>query len=577
MGIQINGVNDIISATDGSLSLPGADLTNLSQVNVTGVGTFANLVVTGNVSIAGTLTYEDVTNVDSIGIVTARSGVRIDAGGIVVVGVTTVAAGTAALPSISPTGDSDTGIFFPSADTIAFGEGGAEAARFDSSGRFGIGTSTPGTRFHIAEDGDTTLTIQSITGSGQSPSIRLQRGTYGADGFNDVRLYNTSGALLVDNIDSAGAATNMLYASTTGVAIGSSSPDTNLTVYGANNSTATAVSNIDVYTTTAYAQDVGGSIGLGGYYNGSTNISFANIHGKKENGSINNAAGYFAISTRNNITGTGERVRIDSSGKLLVGTSSASAANAKIQINSTSEAFGTTGTLAIYGSQTNQSSGSIITQIIFGADTASGSGGCKIAHVKGGDNQSDSLAFFTGTTSPTERLRIANDGAIYTQNGAYIYGSNNGDAPSSFPPIVLQNTSNNTTVQVVRFRGWDGSESGSITTRVNLTAYNTSSDYRIKENIQPLTGAIDRINQLQVRRFNFINDPDYTVDGFIAHEAQAVVPECVTGEKDAINEDGSIKPQGIDQSKLVPLLTAALQEAVAKIESLEARLTAAGI
>jgi hypothetical protein len=68
-------------------------------------------------------------------------------------------------------------------------------------------------------------------------------------------------------------------------------------VYGANNSTATAVSNIDVYTTTAYAQDVGGSIGLGGYYNGSTNISFANIHGKKENGSINNAAGYFAIST----------------------------------------------------------------------------------------------------------------------------------------------------------------------------------------------------------------------------------------------------------------------------------------
>jgi hypothetical protein len=142
MGIQINGVNDIISATDGGFSLSGAELTNLSQVNVTGVGTFANLVVSGNVSIAGTLTYEDVTNVDSIGIVTARTGVRIDAGGIVVVGVTTVAAGTTALPSISPTGDSNTGVFFPSADTIAFGEGGAEAARFDSSGRLLLGTST---------------------------------------------------------------------------------------------------------------------------------------------------------------------------------------------------------------------------------------------------------------------------------------------------------------------------------------------------------------------------------------------------------------------------------------------------
>jgi hypothetical protein len=126
----------------GGFSLSGAELTNLSQVNVTGVGTFANLVVSGNVSIAGTLTYEDVTNVDSIGIVTARTGVRIDAGGIVVVGVTTVAAGTTALPSISPTGDSNTGVFFPSADTIAFAEGGAEAARFDSSGRLLLGTST---------------------------------------------------------------------------------------------------------------------------------------------------------------------------------------------------------------------------------------------------------------------------------------------------------------------------------------------------------------------------------------------------------------------------------------------------
>jgi hypothetical protein len=67
------------------------------------------------------------------------------------------------------------------------------------------------------------------------------------------------------------------------------------------------------------------------------------------------------------------------------------------------------------------------------------------------------------------------------------------------------------------------------------------------------------------------------VDGFIAHEAAAVVPECVTGEKDEVDEDGNPIYQGIDQSKLVPLLTAALQEAVAKIEALEARLTAAGL
>jgi hypothetical protein len=118
---------------------------------------------------------------------------------------------------------------------------------------------------------------------------------------------------------------------------------------------------------------------------------------------------------------------------------------------------------------------------------------------------------------------------------------------------------------------------GSISVTTTATAYNTSSDYRLKENVVPLTGAADRLNQLQVHRFNFIADPDKTVDGFIAHEAQAVVPECVTGVKDEVDDDGNPVYQGIDQSKLVPLLTAALQEVIAEIESLKGRLTAAGI
>jgi hypothetical protein len=118
---------------------------------------------------------------------------------------------------------------------------------------------------------------------------------------------------------------------------------------------------------------------------------------------------------------------------------------------------------------------------------------------------------------------------------------------------------------------------GGITTNGSTTSYVTSSDYRLKENVVPLIGAIDRINDLQVYRFNFIANPDHTVDGFIAHEAQLVVPECVTKTKDAVDENGKPVMQGIDQSKLVPLLTAALQEAIAKIEALETRLSAAGI
>ena len=118
-----------------------------------------------------------------------------------------------------------------------------------------------------------------------------------------------------------------------------------------------------------------------------------------------------------------------------------------------------------------------------------------------------------------------------------------------------------------------GYERGSITVNNSSTAFNTSSDYRLKENITPLTGATDRLKKLPVRRFNFIVDPGRTVDGFIAHEAQAVVPEAVHGTKDEVDADGNPVHQGIDQSKLVPLLTAALQEAVARIETLEAANT----
>jgi hypothetical protein len=138
-------------------------------------------------------------------------------------------------------------------------------------------------------------------------------------------------------------------------------------------------------------------------------------------------------------------------------------------------------------------------------------------------------------------------------------------------PLLLRRRSSDGAITIF-YR--DTTQVGNISVTTTATAYNTSSDYRLKENVVPLTGAIDRVNDLQVHRFNFIADPDKTVDGFIAHEAQAVVPECVTGTKDAVDDDGTPVYQGIDQSKLVPLLTAALQEALAEIESLKARVTA---
>jgi hypothetical protein len=171
-------------------------------------------------------------------------------------------------------------------------------------------------------------------------------------------------------------------------------------------------------------------------------------------------------------------------------------------------------------------------------------------------------------------MRISANGniSIATTNASSgrlnIEGYTNGDRYG----IFMRPSANDATP--IAFHNVAGSTIGSISTTSSATAYNTSSDYRLKENVVPLTGAIDRLNQLQVHRFNFIADPDKTVDGFIAHEAQAVVPECVTGTKDAVDADGNPVYQGIDQSKLVPLLTAALQEALAEIESLKARVAA---
>ena len=111
---------------------------------------------------------------------------------------------------------------------------------------------------------------------------------------------------------------------------------------------------------------------------------------------------------------------------------------------------------------------------------------------------------------------------------------------------------------------------GNITTNGSSVSYNTSSDHRLKDNVVDLTGATTRLKQLNPVRFNFIADADTTVDGFLAHEVQTVVPEAVSGSHNEVDDDGNPKYQGIDQAKLVPLLVATIQELEARIAALEA-------
>jgi hypothetical protein len=129
--------------------------------------------------------------------------------------------------------------------------------------------------------------------------------------------------------------------------------------------------------------------------------------------------------------------------------------------------------------------------------------------------------------------------------------------------------------QIFNFRR-NATTVGSISVSTGATAYNTSSDYRLKNTITPMTGALAKVAQLKPVTYKW-NADGSDGEGFIAHELAEVCPSAVTGEKDAVDADGKIKPQGIDVSFLVATLTAAIQEQQAIIESLKARLDAANL
>jgi hypothetical protein len=135
----------------------------------------------------------------------------------------------------------------------------------------------------------------------------------------------------------------------------------------------------------------------------------------------------------------------------------------------------------------------------------------------------------------------------------------------------------NASTKAIKF-GWYGSEIGSISVNAGGTAiaYNTSSDYRLKNTIAPMTGALAKVAQLKPVTYKW-NADGSNGEGFIAHELAEVVPQCVSGEKDAVDADGNPQYQGIDTSFLVATLTAAIQEQQAIIESLKARLDAANL
>ena len=192
------------------------------------------------------------------------------------------------------------------------------------------------------------------------------------------------------------------------------------------------------------------------------------------------------------------------------------------------------------------------------------------------DSGSAGLTFATASGStPIERMRIDSSGYLIvggTSQIGQISGYFNGAAVSG---IGLQTSRASTGSNFMVFNNNAGNIAGFIqhngTTTVN---YSTSSDYRLKENIAPMTGALAKVAQLKPVTYTWKNTDGEQGEGFIAHELAEICPLAVSGEKDAINENGSIKAQGIDSSKLVAILTAAIQELKAELDATKAEIQA---
>jgi len=266
------------------------------------------------------------------------------------------------------------------------------------------------------------------------------------------------------------------------------------------------------------------------------------------------------------------KLTIDSSGNVGIGTASP---NQKLQVvgsNSTGFAGAT-----LQNSNTNVG----LAGVQFSSDTTYSKSA--IAQVRESPNGAGPLVFYVDSATDAadwsagdEKMRISAAGNLlvgtttHADNAKAIISFTGGSSASR--GLVMTSGSTASTAMIA-FKNPNGYAQGEILTSGSTTSYNTSSDYRLKENVQPMIGALEKVASLKPVTYTWKADGS-NGQGFIAHELQAVVPDCVTGTKDAVDAEGKPQYQGVDTSFLVATLTAAIQEQQALIQNLTTRLTA---
>jgi hypothetical protein len=390
------------------------------------------------------------------------------AGTLTVTGSATVefADGSAASPSITNDGDTNTGILFPAADTVAIATAGTEIARFDSSGNFGLG---------VTPTGWSGLTAIQV---GQAASLFAQSGGDFIGGYVGSNIYYNAGWKYIRN----GYATKYDF--------NESNNGQHRWWIAPNNTSGAGAAATE---TQAMTLDANGGLGIG-------------------TTSITSGAGYKFLQVNGTTSGI---IEILCNGTRVGG---------------------------MYCDPTGSSGNGdfIIRNIQPGAVTFS-TNSAERARIDSSGN------LLVGTTSGSSRFKVVADG---TNVNSEFYQP----AATSYTSIIFTNP--NGTV-------------GSITTNGSATTYATSSDYRLKNTIAPMTGALAKVAALKPVTYKW-NADNSAGEGFIAHELAEVCPDAVVGEKDAVDSDGNPKYQGIDTSFLVATLTAAIQELKAEFDAYKA-------